>query len=154
MPTTTADATAAPTTVTIGSKRVKLAPLTQADLGELERWVREQWMRGWRDSLPKDASPADRAAEFREVMKLAQGVSLMSEDGMAIFQTQEAAVKLIYLSAVRADDTVTEAQVAEALREEATDAFDEDKVAELLEYVNVISGLVSEGKDAGKAAAR
>ena len=54
--------TAAPVTLTLNGVEYRMSPLTDADMGELERWIQRQVLEVARESLPPLPDPGDSHA--------------------------------------------------------------------------------------------
>ena len=84
-------ATAAPIDIQLGGETFRMSPLTDADLGELDNYVRSRVIRAARESLGDGVSEADRQAVLRAAVAESMNVSFATHwrrelntlDGMA-----------------------------------------------------------------------
>lgn len=111
---TLSDATGAVETVDVAGRQYRLAPLTMADLGQVEAWARQELMRCALDQLKavRDV-PADvRRDFFREAMDAAASISLLGPSGAPWLQTPGVCIQLVQLSLTRAGGNAQSAPVA------------------------------------------
>lgn len=94
--TDTAAATAAPIEYRIGGKTLRLAPLTDADHGELDNWVRSRLIRIAREAIPYDATASDREELLQAALMRASTLTWMGEHGYALARTTEGMARLVW----------------------------------------------------------
>ena len=84
-----ADIMATTSPIQIGDKTFLLSPMTDSDLGYLDRWVQTRHIRMARESLLPDASDAQRELTERIALEQAMGLSWMWGKGLQIINTVE-----------------------------------------------------------------
>jgi hypothetical protein len=68
-------ATAAPIPVLLNGEEYRISPLTGRDIAELDNWARSDLIRAARESLPADASEADRDTTLQAAIRASMQVS-------------------------------------------------------------------------------
>ncbi len=126
---TTATATAAPTQITIGSKKYRCSPLTIADFGELERWMRDVALEQLADpavqALPPDqraglqAHISDRAAQLQYSV-LPFDTSPSAQLSRAIATSTRGLAMQLWLGIRKHDEDVSVDTIEAGLVDEAT----------------------------------
>ena len=105
--TRTADATAAPTTLTVKGQKIRLKPLRNRDYGEFERWVQDQVVdiakRNIRDMDDERATVLLNAA-----INEASGITWGDPRAIKYASTIDGAAKLLWLSAKNEHPNMTE----------------------------------------------
>ena len=81
-----ATATAAPTTITLGGKELKMSPLTDKEIGILDRWVRARHIQVARESL-EGLSEEDKEMTMSIALQQASAMTFMSGPGAAVIST-------------------------------------------------------------------
>lgn len=109
--TSTADATAAPTPVILGGQEFLLSPMTDADVGEMDRWIRDQFIGMVRDSIPADASVADRQAELALGYREAAGLSMLTGTGAKLANSLTGWARIIWIGLRARHPEMTPAKV-------------------------------------------
>lgn len=135
MTTSLTQATAAPIEINLGGKVRRLRPLTDADYGEFEAWIKTTHIKLARDNLenvPEDMRQDFLAAALAQASTMHVGTQAVASKMTSI----PGAIKLLYLCLRHDDDKITEEAVAKWMTtEEEIDAALE--ALELLEAINV-----------------
>ncbi len=79
-----AEMTAAPVDVRIGERAFRVSPLTDRDIGELDNYLRSKVVRIARESLPANASEADRQLTMRAAVNESLSISWLSHCGQEL----------------------------------------------------------------------
>jgi hypothetical protein len=111
--------TAAPIEIELGGKTFKMRPLSIADLGEFENWVRQKIisnaMHAARDLPARDrrdlTSEAIRRDLISEAISIASSVTYDSREAQGMMQSIEGAGELVCLSLRREHPDITREQV-------------------------------------------
>ena len=91
-----ASLTAAPVEFSIGGKTYRMSPLTLADAGELDAWLRSRLVAIARQSLPPDATPQERRETLDVAMRAASEISWPKDVGSVVAETPEVIVRLFW----------------------------------------------------------
>ena len=105
--------TASPVQLDLPGLSIKLYPLSDADISELDRWVRARFVQTARDSLPPDATQAEREETLLLAMREAGGLTFMRPPGSDMLATVDGITRLIMQSA--RDQKLTLDQVRQVL---------------------------------------
>lgn len=121
--------TAAPYPITLGGTTYRMKPLTDADIAELDQWLRARIIRTARESLPDDASEADRRLTMESAVAFATTVTWMSGHGAKLMATLEGMAQLVWQGCHHLQPAVTPEEIRAKLLdprnlEEARLAFD------------------------------
>lgn len=108
------DMTAAPAEIVLGDKTFRMAPLTDADIAELDNWVRVRALRLARESLA-EATPAER----REIMTLAfetvPSFAFSAGVGAKMMATIDGVARMIWQGVQHCHPEVTVAEIQERI---------------------------------------
>ncbi|HAI11074.1 MAG TPA: hypothetical protein DCM28_05175 [Phycisphaerales bacterium] len=106
--------TAAPIEIELGSKTYKMRPLTIADLGDFENWVRQKIIANSMHAA-RDLPARDRRDLTSEAINAASRVTYDSREAQGMMQSIEGAGQLIYLSLRHEHPDITREQVVSKL---------------------------------------
>jgi len=93
---------ASPGELHFGDKTLRMRPLTDRDIGELDGWLRQRIIRSARESLPPGSTQAEREETLSLAMREAATASLISPYGVRVMSTPEGLARLVWQS-VRLD---------------------------------------------------
>lgn len=124
-PTTTAQATAAPTTVELGGKQYRVSPLRDKDYGEFEKWVQDRHME-LAQRAGDGLSVEDRQALLKHAYDRASQITMASPEAIQAVITLEGSIKLLWLHLRHEHPDLTEETVSGLLMNAATQEVDVD----------------------------
>lgn len=125
--TTTAEATAALTFITLGGEKYELSPLRDEDFGIFERWVQDRHIALATRNL--DGLPTEQADSLlAHAFDTASTLTMRSEEAMTYLKTVEGAAMLSWLMLRRKHPKLTREDVLEKLT-------DPDNLKEILDSV-------------------
>lgn len=116
--TSLADATAAPVQFTMGDKTLKLAPLTDADFGEYERYLQDRYVSVAKRNCA-DMSESIQIALLKEVIDTAAHITLTSVKGQELMTSMEAVVRFVWLHCRKHQPDLSETTLYEWLSDDA-----------------------------------
>ena len=114
MATSLADATAAPSTVTLNGKEYRISPLRDKDFGEFERWVQDRHIEVAKRNIG-GLEAEDRQALLIHAYDQATKVTIQSSIAMRYMKTIEGGAKVTEIMLRREHPEVTYEQVLEWL---------------------------------------
>jgi hypothetical protein len=106
--------TAAPIEIELGGKTFKMRPLSIADLGEFENWVRQKIISNAMHAA-RDLPARDRRDLTSEAISIASSVTYDSREAQGMMQSIEGAGQLVCLSLRREHPDITREQVVSML---------------------------------------
>lgn len=105
-----ADVTAAPAEIVLGDKTFRMSPLTDADMSEIDNWLRVRALR-----LARESVAGATAAERREVMQLAlefvPNISFTQHSGAEMMGTLDGVARLLWQGIQHNHPDVTLAEI-------------------------------------------
>jgi len=111
---TTAQATAAPIDFTLRGKTYRLSPLRDADYGELEAWLRQDYLATVKAGAA-DLEPAERQRQLDRAFDRAHLITYTSAEGLERMNSLPGRGKTIWLCLRRNHPELTEADVLDLL---------------------------------------
>lgn len=130
----------------LGDKVFNASPLSDKDLAEMDSWVQAKTIRIARESLPSNASPAEREETLTIALRLAQTLTAWSGTGAKMIASVEGMTRLVWQSCKRNHPELTE----DCLREYM---FDPDNIREtqrVFKKLNNPDSMIEPGASAGK----
>jgi hypothetical protein len=113
-----------------------MAPLTDADIAELDHWLQARIIRLARDSLPTDATEEDKRLTLEVALNQAAGMTWFSPTGARLMATVDGMARLTWQGIKTHHPDVTPDQIRALLLDPAN--IDEARVA--FEQLNLPSG--------------
>ncbi len=117
--TTTAEATAAPSFIELGGRRLLMTPLKDQDYGIFERWIQDRHI-DLAKRMVKDLEPEERLALLKHAYDKARRITISSPEASELMTSVEGAVKLVWLALRKEQPDVTEEMVFDWLSDEKT----------------------------------
>lgn len=108
--TTTAQATAAPTTVMLGDRQYRVSPLVDKDYGEFEKWVQDRHIALAQRNL-EGLSDDNQEKLLKHAYDRAARITMASAEVMVAVATLEGSIKLFWLHLRRAHPDLSESDV-------------------------------------------
>ena len=135
--TTHAQATASPAEIHLGSLRLRLSPLTDRDISELDQWLQQRVIRTARASLAADASPEERRETIAIAIETAATLTWMSATGARLMSTIDGWAQIIWQGAHRDHPDMTPGEI----RKHLMDPGALDEARETFERLNIPKGV-------------
>lgn len=108
-------ATAAPTTVKIGTEEFKMSPLTNEDMAIMDQWVRSRHVRIARETLSANATEEQKDRTERIALEQASMMTFTSGSGVALMGHLDALSQLFWCSIRRYHPDMTPEKVQELI---------------------------------------
>jgi len=121
--TTTAQATATPTTVELGGRQYCVSPLRDKDYGEFEKWVQDRYMDLAQRNLDS-LSPENQEKLLHHAYDQAARITMASPEAVQAVITMEGSVKLLWLHLRREQPDLTEETLFDLLVDSGTQEVD------------------------------
>ncbi len=118
--TTTPEATAAPSFVELGGRKLLMTPLRDQDYGIFERWIQDRHIALAKRAIVDIKNADDRQALLKHAYDRARLITISSPEAAALMTSAEGAVKLVWLALRREQPDVTEELVWGWLEDEKT----------------------------------
>ncbi len=125
--TSLADATAAPVQFTMGDKTLKLAPLTDADFGEYERYLQDRYVSVAKRNCT-DMSETIQVALLKEAIDTAAHITITSVKGQDLMTSMDAVVRFVWMHCRKHQPDLTEATLFQWLSDEEVHKQVMDKI--------------------------
>ena len=94
---TRADMSAAPLSLHFDGREYRMSPVTDADMGEIERWVQSHILRVARESLDDDTPESDRRIVIDSAMQKSAMVNLATPDSIMQMNSLQGLTRLYWL---------------------------------------------------------
>ena len=117
--TTTCEATAAPVAFSIGDEQFLMAPLSELDYAELERWLQYRVIHLARGSLGPDVDAEMQRVTMEAAINLASSLVWHSAEGLKATRTHEGTVQYLWLALRHNQPNITIARVKSLIADKA-----------------------------------
>lgn len=134
------------TTIKLGGTTYTMRPLDSSDVAELDRWLQARVIRTARESLPPDASEADRRLTMESAVALATTITWMSSHGTRMLATIDGMAQIVWCGVRHHHPEITPAEIRTKLLDPKT----LDEARQAFEVANFRTGRQNDRAKSGK----
>lgn len=144
---TTAEATAAPADISLAGETYRMSPLTDQDLGEIDRWLQSRVLDIARASITSAMTETERRDTMDAAMRHASSISMSTPEGVRVMNSLDGTAMLIWLGLRHNHPDLTRQQVREKLNDDRT-------IEAAMDRFDLLNDLGEEQKGRKKKASR
>lgn len=135
--TTAQQATAAPAEIHLVGKPYLMAPLTDADMAELDNWIRARAIAAARESLPPGTSEDERRVTIAAAVEAAMGLTWTRGAGSRHMGTLQGTAQVLWMGLRGNHPELTPLAIFAALRRNPKEL---DEASDVFALLNTVGG--------------